>query len=84
MRYIDNKELFNFEEMMENAADANDGYTSTYAYAASAYAAIAYDEVNVAYAACAYTAKAKHWINEYFKISGESKQDYINEVERLK
>jgi len=81
MRYLDNPELFSVEEMMENAVDAVDAAeAAAYADATYAYAANAAN----AYADCAYTAKAKHWINEYFKESGQNKQYYINEVERLK
>jgi hypothetical protein len=67
------------------AAYANAAYAAeAAAYAAvSAYAAaIAYDEANVAYDYHANT--ARDWVNEYFKDSDENKQDYVNEVERLK
>ena len=71
MRYLDNTELFTKDEMWENAYDA------WAADAADAAAAVA------TYAVAA-AARAEYWIDEYFRITEEDKQDYINEVERLK
>jgi hypothetical protein len=83
MRYIDNKELFSVEEMRENTVNAAyDDDASAYAAVSAYAAAIAYDEANVAYDYHANT--ARDWVNEYFKDSDENKQDYVNEVERLK
>lgn len=72
MRYIDNPELFSVVEMLENADAAYDADDVAYAAAKAA--------ADDAYAA----AKAEHWLSKYFKDSDENKQDYINEVERLK
>lgn len=75
MRYIDNPELFSVVEMLANEDAAHD---AAYAYAAadvySAYANAV--EVDVP--------RVERWLVKYFKISGENKQDYTNEVERLK
>lgn len=78
---MDNPELFSDEEMRENdteayAAAEAAAYTAAYTAEAAAYAA----DADYAHAANI----AKYWANEYFKISGENKQDYVNEVERLK
>jgi len=77
MRYIDNPELFSVGEMRENDTEAYATYAADEVAYAYAYAANAN-------AANANAAKAEHWVNEYFKRSSENKQDYINEVERLK
>jgi len=61
---------------------ANTAEAAAYAAVSAYAAAIAYDEANVAYDYHANT--ARDWVNEYFKDSGENKQDYVNEVERLK
>jgi hypothetical protein len=83
MRYIDNPELSSVEEMMENDDEANAVYAAN-ANAANANAAHASAYAANANAANANAAKAEHWVNEYFKRSSENKQDYTNEVERLK
>jgi hypothetical protein len=75
MRYMDNPELFSDEEMRENdteayAAAEAAAYTAAYTAEAAAYA----DAANI----------DKYWVNKYFKFTDENKQDYTNEVERLK
>jgi len=80
MRYIDNKELFSVEEMRENDTEAYAAAEAAEAAADATYADATYADADYAHAANI----AKYWANEYFKISGENKQDYINEVKRLK
>ena len=82
MRYIDNPELFTNDEMMKNG---NDAYAAAYAAATipaafAAYAAYSYADVDDVDATHAYAADAA----KYFKITGENKQNYTDEVERLK
>jgi hypothetical protein len=90
MRYQDNTELFNFEEMRENDTEAYTASEAAYAAAeaaayTAAYTAEAAAYADAAYADAAYTANIdKYWVNKYFKFTDENKQDYTNEVERLK
>ena len=72
MRQVDNPELFTCEEMTKNIKDAAEA-------AAGAYDD--YDDYAYAYAAYAYAAYS---IDIYFKNTGENKENYIKEVERLK
>ena len=72
MRALDNPELFTKDEMWENATDA-------FAVAAAAAYTAYYAADDATYA---YT--ANYWLDRYFKETEENKQDYINEVERLK
>ena len=100
MRNLDNPELFTREQKEDNrkssltanaaaaadaaaanAADANAAYAA-YAAADAADAANAYAAYAAADAADA--ANAEYWVNLFFKKSGEDKQTYIDEVERLK
>ena len=92
MRYLDNPELFTVAEMKKNASDADAAAAN--AAAAAAYAAVAayYADAGAADAdayaayddAAAAAVRTKRWLDKYFKVTGEDKQDYINEVERLK
>ena len=84
MQYLDNPELFTSVEMWENANNAwavvdNDGdYDADCAASAT---------TNAAYATAdsyADAAHANYWLDKYFKETGEDKQTYINEVERLR
>ena len=98
MRYVDNSELFTREEMVKNrnsAEEAGDiaailhdcvedtGFAYVDAIDATAYAAYAasYAADIVYNADDTYTDYA---IDQYFKTTGENKQDYIDEVERLR
>ena len=83
MQYLDNPGLFTKDEMWENAAAADAAIDAGVDYNAADTAA----DVAVATADVFYDADydyANHWLDEYFKITGEDKQNYINEVERLK
>ena len=87
MRYLDNPELLTKEEMKKDATAAYaddvdyDVYTADNAGAANyaAYAAV----YAVAYAVSG-AVDSELWIDKYFKITKENKQNYINEVERLR
>ena len=79
MRQIDNSELFTAKEMISNADDAYYAALHTNNAHASYVADVAVTES--AYAA---VEGADYWINKYFKETGEDKQLYINEVERLR
>lgn len=82
-------------ELRRNVADAADAYAAAAyaactfdaaaaaaAYAASKYAVFsAYDSI---YSANYASASAEHWLNEYFEITGENKQDYIDAIEANK
>ena len=89
MRSLPNPELFTQEEKEVNrksAADyaaADDDATTATAYAADYTAAYADTAAYAADAAYAYAA-AERWVKEFFERSGEDKQTYIDEVERLK
>tara|TARA_R110000851_G_scaffold23315_3_gene68355 strand:+ start:330 stop:647 length:318 start_codon:yes stop_codon:yes gene_type:complete len=97
MRYLDNPELFTVAEMRENATDAYATYSfataSAVDYVAATAAAYAFaatsttDSCADSVAATTYDADydyTNYWIDEYFKITGEDRQLYINEVERLR
>ena len=79
MRYLDNPELFTVAEMKKNASDSHAALAAAVAAHAAAYAAYA-----VAADAAADATRTKRWLDKYFKVTGENKQNYINEVERLK
>ena len=99
MRQMDNPELFTKDEIRKNASDAHTIAAAAYAadvdydvYAADAADATAYATAYATtyattYAQCiavAYAAVTNYWFNRYFKETNEDRQDYINEVERLK
>ena len=54
------------------AAAAADAYAYAYAYAYDAYDAYAYADADA----------AVYWLNKYFNITGENKQDYIDEINK--
>ena len=65
------KESFTKDELKNNKEIA---YTAAYAAAYTATCAAAY----------AYAADVDYWIDVYFKETGENKQDYIDEIKRVK
>lgn len=76
MRDLDNHYLFTQEEKDNNKLSANNSTASdnlTTLYVTSASAAVDYT-VNA----------TRYWLKKYFEVTGEDKQDYINEVQRLK
>ena len=87
MRYIDNPQAFTREEMQSNAT-ASGGYLAN-AAAYAAHAANAYAAEYAAYTVAAAYANAAEYattyaVDRYFSITGENKQKYIDEVERLR
>ena len=73
MRSLDNPELFTEQEKAENKESA---------FGSDA----AYNAVYAAYAAAnaVTNATVEYWVNKFFERTGEDKQVYIDEVERLK
>lgn len=66
------------------AASAVAAADAAAAYAASKYAVFsAYDSIYSANYAT-FAVSAEHWLNEYFKITGENKHDYIDAIEASK
>lgn len=79
MRSLDNHELFTQQEKEANKDAAYD--------AADAAAYTAADDADAAADTIAWGAvytDAEYWINRFFIRTGEYKQTYIDEVERLK
>jgi len=76
-----NPDKYTKEQLEQNAADA---YADAYAYAtdadAAAYAAITAADA-ATYAAYAY-AFVDYWLDQYFKYTGENKQDYIDAINK--
>jgi len=74
-----NPNKYTQEQLEDNRTNA---YVD-YAYAANSAAnAIAYD-ATADYATAAYAAAyVDYWLDEYFQRTGESKQDYIDEIVR--
>ena len=82
MRYLDNPELFTRDEMRENASDADAAIGADVDYdAADTAADVAADAFHDDEYATAY---ADYGLDKYFRITGEDRQTYINEVERLR
>ena len=95
MRSLDDPELFTVSEMRRNAEAAAINFIAidTITAVADAADAAAYYARNAARAYADYVTgaiyvaavlDASQWLERYFKLSGENKQLYINEVERLK
>ena len=81
MRYIDNPEAFTAKEMEANNYAAQDiafGKKTTPSYSVI----VAHASRNILTKNQKYA--AKYWVSEYFSVSRENKQDYIDEVERLR
>lgn len=80
MRYIDNPQAFTSEDMQSNVYDAaNDSRIAT-----RIATRIAANAANAAYTANAANTAAYDAIDWYFERTGEDKESYNNEVERLK
>ena len=80
MRSLDNPELFTQEEKEVNRKSANTAYAANTAAAASVYAAAAVAAANSAANSAAFT---EYWVNKFFKRSGEDKQTYIDEINKM-
>ena len=81
MRYIDNPKALTAKEMEANNSAAQDiafGKEAVPSYAVS----VAHASRNILTKNQKYA--AKYWVSQYFGIARENKQDYIDEVERLK
>ena len=72
-----NPEKYTQEQLEDNAYAARAAYDAAYTAAAAARAADA-DYVSAYVAA----ARAAYWLNEYFKKTGENKQDYIDAINK--
>ena len=83
MRNLDNTELFTQEEKEVNRKSANTAYAANTAAAASVYAAAAVAAVAADAAADTAEGNAEYWINEFFERSGEDKQTYIDEINKM-
>ena len=66
-------------EAAEWVADA--AANAAYAAADAAYAAT--DAAYAATVAAAYAADVEHWVNKFFERSGEDKQTYIDEINKM-
>ena len=83
MRQIDNPKLFTNDQMVNNAkaaylvavhANTVNTVNTVYANYVNIAAKAAVDDVD----------EVKYWVAKFFEFTGEDKQDYINEVERLR
>ena len=86
MMVIDNQMnpgKYSKEELRQNATEANAAYVDDYAVAAAAVDYAAADAANAAVYYDAYYA-VDYWIDIYFKLSGEDRQDYIDEINKEK
>ncbi len=70
--YLLYPENYTKEQLKENYRDAayNADYYADY-YTVEAARAAAYD-----------TNRAEYWLNKYFKLTGENRQDYIDEINK--
>ena len=95
MRNLDNPELFTQEEKEGNRKSAHAAYSAAVAAYSAAVAAeaaewaaadAAYAVADAAYAAAvaaAYAADVEHWVNKFFERSGEDRQTYIDEINKM-
>ena len=89
MRYLNNPESVSLEVLKSNAANAVNANASAINKAIADAAAVVFDAANAANTAANDAASVviiadagdAYWVNEYFKISGENKQTYINAIE---
>jgi hypothetical protein len=79
------RESYTKEELKSNAAAAYsaDATATAYSADATAYSAAAAYAVTAAADAVAYAA-ADYWVDTYLELTGENKQDYIDEIARRK
>ena len=70
-----NPKKYTKEQLEQNAADA-DAYANVVANATNARAA------DYVADACAYARAADYWLDQYFKQTGENKQDYIDAINK--
>ena len=79
MDSVANPEKYTVEQLKQNRDDAAVAADAAAAYVAAAYAAAAYVSAVYAYADVAY---ADCWLDRYCRYSNESKQDYIDEINK--
>jgi len=84
MRYMDKPQAFTSEEMQSNATASGGYLANAAAYAAHAAAHAAASRIASAFDAATYAANATAAIDRFFKITGEDKENYNDEVERLR
>ena len=82
MRSLGNPEVFTQADQEANRKSAHDAYSAAVAAYAAAEAAAVAAAVAAEWADAA--AGTEYWVNKFFERSGEDKQTYIDEVERLK
>jgi len=84
LKWLDDPNSVSQEERAKNRRKATCAYwTACAAYAATydeAYAHAAYGAAHAAYASTA--SVATYWIKEYFKETGEDKDEYLKELEK--
>ena len=61
------------EELDKNRADADDAYEAAYEAAAAAYDA--YEDADD---------DVKYWLNRYFEVTGEDREEYEKALEEMK
>lgn len=84
MKWLADKNSVSKEELEENNRDAEAARAAAAAYNAATYAAYApaYWAYAAVYADAAYHADVAHWIDEYFEVTGEDKEEYLKELEK--
>ena len=86
MRDRDNPELFTEEEKNNNKAEAFYEAPADYDFI-SVEGVSAYDAATASYYITSPTydtSEIDHWLSRYFQTTGEDRQEYADEVERLK
>ncbi len=73
-----NPDKYSQQELDKNAASAADADAAAYAAAYATYASSSTSNFS------ATAADATYWINEYFRLSGECEQDYIDAISKDK
>ena len=81
---MDKPQAFTSEEMQSNATASGGYLANAAAYAAHAAAHAAASRIASAFDAATYAANATAAIDRFFKITGEDKENYNDEVGRLK
>ena len=81
---MDKPQAFTSEEMQSNATASGGYLANAAAYAAHAAAHAAASRIASAFDAATYAANATAAIDRFFKITGEDKENYNDEVERLR
>jgi hypothetical protein len=81
MKWLNNHETVTQEELDANKQSARAAAAAGAAADAAAWAAwAAWAAARAAYSAAAWAARAAFWVDEYFEITGEDKQIYIDKL----